>query len=274
MSIIRRFFYKGRKFYDDDFDWNNYTRDSYERRLTKDVEARHITKIDRGNARIDHQRGEVVLEGQQLHPNHQLILDAIVRLAPDSVHEVGCGGGDHVRNLKELFSDVTVTGGDRSASQLAFALQRHAELDGSIGVQDITMPYSRDWPKADLVYSQAVIMHIHTAVSHLVALSNMVRIAQKYVLLVENFQCHNFVQDILALHKGGHFSWDTLHLHLLSGSTGANAILLSREPLDLAVLTSDEQLRKGEKISRRRLKRADEDSQRGAFGFDQSFEPE
>lgn len=47
-------------------------------------------------------------------------------------------------------------------------------------------------------------MHSHTAVSHLVAHSDMFRCANKHVLLVENVQCHNFVEDILALRDGGH----------------------------------------------------------------------
>ena len=45
------------------------------------------------------------------------------------------------------------------------------------------------------------------------------------------------------------------------------AILLAREALDYPVLESDAQLRAGLKPSVRRLKRADEDSARGLFGF-------
>ncbi len=66
------------------------------------------------------------------------------------------------------------------------------------------MPYSDRWSQVDLIYSQAVMMHSHTAVSHLVAHSDMFRCANKHVLLVENVQCHNFVEDILALRDGGH----------------------------------------------------------------------
>ena len=267
MKLLERVFYKNRKFYDDDFDWENYTSDSYERRLKTDIESEFDTSIDPQNARIDPEYGSVVLTGQTLHPNSQLILDAVVQLAPASVHEVGCGGGDHIANVKRIFPDIRVTGGDRSMGQLKLALSRHAALKGSLGVQDITMPGSKDWPEADLVYSQAVIMHIHTAVSHLVALSNMVRMARKYVLMVENPQCHNFVEDVRGLYEGGQLAWDSLHMYLFRGSTGAKAVLLSREELDLPVLTKDAQFREGEKPSRRRLKRANEDSERGIFGF-------
>ena len=63
------------------------------------------------------------------------------------------------------------------------AADRHPELQGKLGLQDITMPHSSHWPKADLVYSQAVIMHIHTAVSHLVALSNIFSAKNMYYWL-------------------------------------------------------------------------------------------
>lgn len=268
MNLFRQLFYKNRKFYDDDFDWDNYTRDSYQRRLKKDVEAEYRAVSSEGELSFDAATGRVDTHGQPIHPNQQLILEMIGRLAPASVHEVGCGGGDHVANAAMLFPQVEVTGGDRGASQLDLALRRHPQLAGKLGLQDITMPFSARWPNPDLVYTQAVIMHIHTAVSHFVALANMVRMARNYVLLVENQQCHNFVRDVQALFDGGHLEWDSLHIHLAEGSTGARGILLSKQRLDLPMLESDRQIRDGVPASARRLKRSDEDSARGIFGFD------
>lgn len=266
MSIFRQLFYKNRKFYDDDFDWENYTADSYHRRLKGDVESQFLTIAKEGDLSFDEESGTLKAV-RPVHPNHALILETIGRLKPASVHEVGCGGGDHVANAQLVFPDVAVTGGDRGETQLELAVKRHPGLKGKVGVQDITMPYSSHWPEVDMVYSQAVIMHIHTAVSHLVALSNMVRQARNYVLLMENQQCHNFVADVQALFDGGHLAWETMHIYLAEGSTGARAALLSREALDLPVLKTDAQLRQGVKPSRRRLKRSDEDSARGLFGF-------
>jgi len=265
--MFRQLFYKSRKFYDDDFDWENYTRDSYLRRLKGDVEAKYRAISAPGELEFDAATGRVVSEGQPIQPNQQLILEAVGQLAPANVHEVGCGGGDHIANVATLYPDVAVSGGDRGTSQLELALQRHPQLSGKLGLQDITMPFSDRWPHADLVYSQAVVMHIHTAVSHFVALSNMVRMAEKYVLLVENPHCHNFVADLKALHDGGHMAWNSLHMYRFDGSTGARAILLSREPLDRPALTSDQQMRTGIKPSPRREKRADEDSARALTGF-------
>ena len=267
MNLFRQLFYKNRKFYDDDFDWDNYTKDSYHRRLKGDVEAEYRAISTEGQLSFNAETGTVQSAGEPIHPNQLLILEAIGQLAPASVHEVGCGGGDHVANAAALFPEITVTGGDRGQTQLDLALDRHPELKGKIGVQDITMPFSHHWPQPDMVYTQAVIMHIHTAVSHMVALANMVRMARKYVLLMENQQCHNFVRDAQALFDGGHFDWDALHIYQFDGSTGARAILLSNTALDYPELTSDAQIRSGLKPSLRRLKRSDEDSARGLFGF-------
>ncbi len=267
MSIIGQLFYKKRKFYDDDFDWENYTSDSYHRRLKKDVETNFRAISTSGELRFDNASGCVLSQGKPIHPNQTLILETIGQLAPDSVHEVGCGGGDHIANAAALFPDIAITGGDRGHTQLELALGRHPQLAGRIGLQDITMPWSRHWPQPEMVYTQAVIMHIHTAVSHLVALANMVRMAREYVLLVENLQCHNFVQDITNLFEGGHLEWETLHIYRVESSDGARAILLSRAALDRPVLRSDVQIRDGLNPSARRLKRSDDDSARGMFGF-------
>lgn len=270
MNLIRQVFYKRRKYFDDDFDWDNYTADSYRRRLKGDVEPHYRATGKTGQLSYDHATGAVHSTGAPLHPNHGVILEAIGRLAPGSVHEVGCGGGDHLANIMELFPDIDVTGGDRGRTQLDLALSRHPGLKGRIGQQDITMPPSDRWPGADLVYTQAVVMHIHTAVSHLVALANIVRQARQYVLFVENQQCHNLVRDLQGLFDGGHLPLDRLHLYLFTGSAGARAALLSRTPLDLPPLQSDVDLRDGMTPSVRRLRRADAGSDRSIFGFERA----
>ena len=266
MSLLGRLLYKSRKFYDDDFDWNTYTADSYERRIVGDIEANFQAVAEQDQLKFNAATGTLEVQGRDLHPNHQLVLEAIGRLQAKSVHEIGCGGGDHVANGKTVFPDVTYTGGDRGQTQLDLAKQRHPHLAGSLMLQDITMPLSRHWPRAELIYSQAVLMHIHTAVSHFVGLANMVNSSDRFVLLMENYQCHNFIADIQALQKGGHFDWPEMHIHRFDGSTGARAILLARDKQDLPELTSDAQIREGLKPSDRRLKRSNEDSARGLFG--------
>lgn len=266
MSAFGRLFYKSRKFYDDDFDWDNYTADSYERRVKGDIETQFEAVLDKDQATFDADTGKVNVTGGGMHPNHLLLLEAIGQLQPKSVHEVGCGGGDHVANGKTLFPDIKFSGGDRGQTQLDLAKKRHPHLSDSVLLQDLTMPLSRHWPRAELVYSQAVLMHIHTAVSHFVALANMVNMSDRFVVLVENYQCHNFVAETLALHEGGHLDWPKLHIYRFEGSTGARAVLLSREKLDRTEIASDADMREGLKVSARRLKRCAEDSARAIYG--------
>lgn len=267
MNILNRLFYKKRKFYDDDFDWESYTADSYQRRLTGDVEKDHDAIAKSAELSFDHATGHVTKQGRSLHPNQHLIYEVIGQLQPASVHEVGCGAGDHLGNATALYPEIQFSGSDRGATQLDLARNRHPDLTDRLKLQDLTMPFSRHWPKSDLIYSQAVLMHIHTAVSHFVALCNMVNMANEYVLLMENYQCHNFVQDIIGLRDGGHLAWDETHIYRFDGSTGARAILLSRTPLDYEELSSDAQIRAGLDPSRRRLDRAAEDSARAIFGY-------
>lgn len=271
MSIISRLFYKSRKFYDDDFDWNNYTADSYERRIKTDIESEFQAIVAKDQVSFDAASGTVSVQGTDMHPNHLLILEAIGQLQPASVHEVGCGGGDHVANGQTLFPDIRFSGGDRGATQLDMARRRHPALSDVFTLQDITMPLSRHWPRANLVFSQAVLMHIHTAVSHFVGLTNLVNTSERYVLMMENYQCHNFVAEMQALHAGGHLDWPDLFIYRFNGSTGARAVLLSKEKLDMDEITSDAQMREGLKTSPRRLKRCQEESARGTYGPTEPF---
>ena len=87
--MLKRLFYKKRRFYDDDFDWDNYTSDSYARRLNGDIESEYVTKVDPSQAEIDFAAGSVRLKGANMHPNHQSLLDAIAYLHPTSCTDVG-----------------------------------------------------------------------------------------------------------------------------------------------------------------------------------------
>lgn len=264
--MFGRLTYKWRKFYDDDFDWKTYTADSYRRRVKQDIETAFLAIAEPGDLSFDAATGTLQAKGKSLHPNHTAILEAIGRLQPASVLEVGCGGGDHVANAAMVFPDIAVSGTDRGATQLELARKRHPHLAERFALQDATMPISRHWPRAEFVYTQAVIMHIHTAVSHFVALANLFHQSSQTVLLMENMQCHNFLDDIRGLMDGGHIPWDDLHMHRFEGSSGAAGLLLSRSALDLPMARDDAEFRAHVKPSPKRLKRADEDSARATFG--------
>jgi len=222
------------RFYGDDFNWDTYTRDKYAPQQETMQKYRDLHVDER--VYFDNVSQKLEIGDARLHPNFHALYEAVGVLAPKRVLEVGCGGGDHVRNLTALYPEMDIRGGDRSTEQLKFLQERNPHIAGSTFLQDITMPLSSSWPRAELVYSQAVIMHIKTAVSHLNALANMFNLAEKYVVLMENFGCHPFVDDIKRLHQGGHLHWDHVHFHvqLLNGEPWA--LVVSREPCSLPVL--------------------------------------
>ncbi|NJL31087.1 MAG: hypothetical protein HC898_05365 [Phycisphaerales bacterium] len=98
------------------------------------------------------------------------------------------------------------------------------------------MPFSSRWPGAELVYTQAVMMHIKTGVSHMVALANMFKLAEQHVVLVENFGCHHFVNDIRKLHEGGHLPWEAVHFYEHAYEGKPFGLIVSRTPQPLPKL--------------------------------------
>ena len=68
MNFFRQLFYKNRKFYDDDFDWDNYTADSYHRRIKGDVEAQFRAISRQGQLSFDLDSGVVQSRDDNIHP--------------------------------------------------------------------------------------------------------------------------------------------------------------------------------------------------------------
>jgi len=223
-----------KKFFDDDFNWDTYTKNKYGPQQ-KQLDAEYDLRLDE-RVYFDHEHDRLETGDANLHPNSKTIYEAIGLLKATSILEVGCGGGDHVRNLKTLYPEIEVHGGDRSEEQLKLLRMRNPEIADQTFLQDITMPLSSQWPRVELVYSQAVIMHIKTASTHLSALANMFNLAEKYVVLMENFGCHPFVEDIQQLHQGGHLDWEQVHFHTHHFEGKPYCLVVSRQPSRLPVL--------------------------------------
>lgn len=235
-----------KKFFNDDFNWDTYTKCKYGPQQ-KRVDAQHDTRLDE-RVYFDREKCRLETGDANLHPNSKTIYEVMGVLGAQSTLEVGCGSGDHVRNLKFLYPDLQVYGGDRSEEQLKFLRARNPEIAKFTFLQDITMPLSSKWPTVDVVYSQAVIMHIKTAVSHLNALANMFNLAGKYVVLMENFGCHPFVDDIRRLREGGHLNWEQVHFHVHHFEGSPHCLIAARQPCSLPVLDDYFELPKARKI--------------------------
>jgi ubiquinone/menaquinone biosynthesis C-methylase UbiE len=173
-----------------------------------------------------------------LHPNHRLLYETILQLDPTSVLEVGCGGGDHLSNLSVFAPKISLYGRDRSVEQLALFRKRHPELKADIGQLDITLPHSSQWPVVDLSFTQAVIMHIHTGNDHRAALSNIFKTTKKYVVLMENWRSHNFMDSIQQIFDEEMIPWaDIFFYYRISPELNrpylmvVSAVKLAYEPL-------------------------------------------
>lgn len=218
---------------DDDFDWALYDYE-YQRELDA-LEKLHTLCLEPGDGVFEH--GVLALRPgieKPLHPNHRLLYETILRLAPESVLEFGCGGGDHLHNLATLIDGLEVHGLDRARGQLGILARRHPELVARTRQQDITAPLPGDVPTVDVAYTQAVLMHIQTGDAHLRGLRNMFGRARRAVVLLENWLRHPFLEDIRGLQASGDIPWDDVHLHVVDSPEYERPHLLvaAPQPLD------------------------------------------
>ena len=227
----------------DDFDWSQYNR--HYRGELEDL-AQVNTTILRAQA-YEFAAGKLSMNqaSRPLHPNHALLYETILRLEPTTVLEAGCGGGDHLQNLSVLDPTLKLWGVDRSEDQIAFLKERHPHLAVKVSTCDLTLPYPSDGPRVDLAFTQAVIMHIRTGNGHLVALANLFQAAAKFVVLLENWTRHRFVDDIRFLADRKILPWSEIHLSYRSTPNpgGPRILIASSAPVASApALTSYEQL--------------------------------
>lgn len=228
----------------DDFDWDIYTQ-HYKGEL-KQVEEIESTVIKPGDYAFENNSLVKKTDIKPLHLNHHLVYETIGQLKPASVIEVGCGGGDHLHNLSVLYPEIKVFGEDLSSKQLELLRQRHSDLKAEVQQHDITSDKLADWPPIDLVYTQAVVMHIKTKENHTIALKNIFQMAQKYVILMENWRDHDFVKDILELQAKQELGWSELYLYSrpYSGTNHPYLLVASRTPLpQYQPLKTDAELR-------------------------------
>jgi SAM-dependent methyltransferase len=195
----------------DDFDWRSYNRE-YRGEL-KVIEKQHTLRLASGDYLFEGGALRARSARLPLHPNHRLLYETVLQLAPKSVMEVGCGGGDHLHNLALLAPALEIHGADRSEEQLRFLRERSPHLRADLRQLDATLPFSEGLPRVDLCYTQAVIMHIKTGNGHLVALANLFRMAARQVVLMENWRSHSFVGDVRFLHDRRMIPWKELHCY-------------------------------------------------------------
>lgn len=230
----------------DDYDWATYTTD-YSEMLEMKIDLLNTQQLRKANWVLED--GNVILgpEEKPMHVNHRLLYELIVKLAPGKAIEFGCGGGDLLSNIMQLLPDCQLIGIDQSPSQLELLRSRNPELlDGGVSLRigDVTLRESvvdlAQW--ADLVYSQAVLMHIHGSGRPARYVENLVYASRRYVLLIENSLRHDYVsllrnasgRDVQLITRKGAFA---LVVDLTSAPTYPT--VRTRHELALALKTHD-----------------------------------
>jgi len=195
----------------DDYDWAYYPSE-YQTQLSQ-VEKEHTLKVQKGE--YSFAEGELLQRGESLplHPNSRLIYETILQLHPSSVMEIGFGGGDHLYNLMILSPQTRLYGCERSQIQLDFARQRSPSLIADLRVVDASDQESiASLPRVDLCFTNAVLMHLRGK-RYMRALTNVFRLADKHVLLMENWARHDFMRDIKSLHERRILPWSEVRFY-------------------------------------------------------------
>lgn len=184
-----------------------------------------------------------------LHPNHQLLYEIILGLNPGAVLEAGCGGGDHLRNLTLFDKNINAYGVDRSVDQIALLKKRHPDLLAQIIVSDITK-VDIDLPKVDLVYTQAVLMHISELNDRIkVAVTNLLNASAMHLILIENWTQHNFMQILReAISKNSNWKNSYMYFVISEIDPTIRALVLSKAELPYDPLTDYELLLQGDQL--------------------------
>jgi 2-polyprenyl-3-methyl-5-hydroxy-6-metoxy-1,4-benzoquinol methylase len=197
----------------DDFNWRKY-HDGYKRQIME-ITNEFTLVLSSGEYQVI--EGRILLNPDllPLNPNSRLLYETVYRLNPKSILEVGAGGGDHIHNLHLLLPEAEFYAMDISDRQIDFLLQRHPDLKNvcKLAVADVTRKdVLNTFGKIDLVYTQAVLMHIRRGNRHIQALRNMFNISH-YIVLMENWTSHNFFDDVTKISQERDFPWPELNIY-------------------------------------------------------------
>jgi len=222
----------------DMFNWSLY--DLHYKGELIEEKKRYTINLSVGDYQIiDNKLTKINSQIKPLHPNHRFLYETIMQLNPASVFEMGCGAGMHLNNLQILAPQINFSGIDLLPKQITRLRRNYPFLNAIIKVADATTaPLPENFlPPADLAFTQAVIMHIHTGDLHLNALENLFKMSKKYVLLHESPKNHLFMDDIIYLCTQKRICWDNLFFYYrINEENKPSSIICSNEKLNYPIL--------------------------------------
>jgi len=177
----------------EEYDWNTYT-NIYSNQIKTENDSDFIVK----NARVEN--GKVNWNGESLHMNIVWIIDKILETNPKSVFECGFGGGHNIYSIGKLFPNIKMGGVELLESQVEFGrsyfnLPSSFYTDNNLSIGDWSIPgmYKDIEDKYDLVYTNAVIMHLNTEKA-INFINNIIGMEPKYITLAEGYPNHDWEQ--------------------------------------------------------------------------------
>ena len=241
--------FTGKRFIDG-VNWDNYHKDYIEElRL---IEKTNTTLLDGKN--LSFVDGRISFKNVNTLPllvGHKLLYETICNLPTNKILEVGCGGGDHLYNLQQLKDDSILFGVDRSKEQLSLFEKRHKFFKSKIKtyVYDLTQS-NLELPKVDLIFTQAVLMHISEVNNRFfIAFNNLFTESNSYIVLMENWTQHNFLETAHKIIKDHKF-WSSAKIYFTESEIvpSVKCMVISKNDLGLRKLTNYEQMLSGEKL--------------------------
>jgi SAM-dependent methyltransferase len=231
-----------RKEGEDDFNWSRYSI-HYQGELELGSKTRTLSV---GPDDYKFEGGRLIHKSSRLpiHPNAHVIYETILNLEPKSVLEVGCGGGDNLSNLRTLAPLLDLRGVDISPEQLNLLTHRHPGFAGSVELCDITKTVSHI-TSADLVFTQAVLMHIGMANGRWErGIKNLFHLANDHIVLMEHWSKHEYFTLFSRLAPGVDIPWSSLHLFVRSSADrhAPSVLIASRYRLPFDPLRHPDQL--------------------------------
>lgn len=177
----------------DEYIWENYTPE-YSGQLREMVQNDKFDFFVRNYEIVD----KSPVFHDNLVSNWKELYSLIYEKNPKSVFEFGCGACYHLRNLMTLCPQIEISGADYLQSQIDFGkefIPKDLEFPKNVSSRDLTGDVS-DLPKVELVYSQAVVMHLNSEKA-VKMMRNMGQVSTKYIIMVEGVRNHENWYDLV-----------------------------------------------------------------------------
>ncbi len=128
--------------------------------------------------------GKLIFKDKKLVPSLTLLYEICLKFNPKSIFEVGFGYCNNLVSIKKLLPNISINGCDIAQAMYDAAKKRYGDLlnNFNLRIGDFLLLDINE--KFDLVYSQAVVMHLSTERAK-ESIKKMCKISNKYVVVFD-----------------------------------------------------------------------------------------